>query len=846
MFCDFRMSNNKRFNKMFKKLLLLILLVYFSCQVVGQTVNIYVWTGSLTPANMTARYETAYGAGNVILTQGTDESQFVNHDIVILNQILNTNYPNTLVNSLVTYVQGGGHVVLSSEGCQLADGTQLMSAVWNTLTGDAITETGAGASGTNAPPRFHNSNGPWGLSPDPTITPSTTSYASFGNVPALSVTHQRDATPPSCNNIEGICAVYPSKPSIGQGTLYIQGEIQFPFLNQGQNVQNHGNALALMHYTLLTGDQATLNTLNSWGNNPIGGDLLNDTTFCKGSLSPFTLNSPPAASYSWEDRAGTVLSTAQSFTITDTGKYFLYTVGNPGECDGNDSIHVTYDSLSFDTLTVPTCSNLSNGSIEVTAVNGQSVTNPISYQLDNNPATNNPIFNNLASGSYQVKVTDARGCKDSLIVPVGTLAAPVANFETDTACIGNVTSYTDLSTSGSAIAQWEWRIEGTTANTQNTTYTYNSQGPFSSELKITATNGCFDSITKTVETSANPFVDFSSVSACANTPVVFTNNTMANGKVYNNNFIFSWDFDDGNSSTAANPSNTYTTEGTYDVQLTAVTDKGCIHDTTIPVTVFELPVADFAWGAVCANQPMVLTDQSTVTNGTINNWNWTIDGAVYSGANQNYVYPTGGTDNVSLTVTTVDGCSDNVIIPVTVYALPTARFSTDVSVVKTSNSTVNFINESSGAASYFWLFNNEDVATAENPSYTYRDLSSCGTITNSLRVVSVDGCIDSTSSTLETLGELAFFVPTAFSPDGDGVNDVFMPTYTDLDDIGYSFTIFDRWGTIVFETDQITNSWDGTKNNKLLDQGVYVYRIQTKTFCSTEEQLFKGHVTLIK
>jgi gliding motility-associated-like protein len=1068
-----------------KKLLLISFCLLAIVSVKSQTVSVYIWTGALGEPNTIARYENAFGVGNVTTVTGNDVTQIRNHDVVFFNQIGGT-YPDVLVDSIVSFVQSGGHAVLSTEGRVITNGNFFMSSVWNTLTGDAITETPMGAAGTSSPPRFHNSNGPWGLSPDSTIFPSTTSYASFGNMPPLSVTHQRNLAPSTCNNIEGLSAVFPSKPALGMGTLYIQGEVLFPFYNAGARVVNHAHALTQFHFVMLTGNQAQLDILNTWGNNPIGEDYINDTILCE-NFTPYIVSGPDSASYSWEDRFGSVLDTNRNYTVTDTGKYYLRITANQNGCDGLDSMLVTYDMIGFDTIITSTCANLNNGAIEVINVASDNLTTPINYQLDNNPPVLNNIINSISPGVHQIKVTDARGCSDSLPFTVQSLVVPIPNFEFDTVCEGNQTVFTDLSNPTGQIAQWEWRVDGTTVITQNTsytfnpasflsvelrvegnnscvdsvtklvdilslssagfysdtsclgasttfadtsqpngfiaqwdwridgttvniqhpTYTFNTASSFNVDLKVTGINGCVDStnqtvsvfpsamanfsftsecladstqftdlstpngnisqwqwtidsvlsslqnpiytfdaisnltvnlkitsdkgcadsisknviilsipianfifdtvcfgnstaftdfstptgqivqwewqvngnlfptqntsytfsnssnlltqlkvtnndgcvdsISKLVEVNPDPLVNFYAPPVCLNSPAVFTNLTTESGKLYNTNYMFNWQFDDGNSSLLANPNNMYTLPGVYDVQLFATTEKGCTHDTIIQVTVYENPVADFTSTSVCFNQITGLTDQSSIVNGAINSWAWSIGNDTIKLQNTTFVSPNEGLIPITFIVSSSDGCFDVITKNVTVFSLPEVDFLTDKSEIDKINNSIKFTNQSTGGIFYLWLFDGNNLIADENPYYSFNVNGDCGDVINNKLIVETDnGCIDSITKSINVVGNLLSYVPNAFSPDGDGVNDVFNPQLIDVNPNGYTFQVFNRWGELIFDTDKLGNYWNGYHNNKLAQQGVYVWKIKAKVSCKNEVSNLTGFVTLIK
>ena len=96
--------------------------------------------------------------------------------------------------------------------------------------------------------------------------------------------------------------------------------------------------------------------------------------------------------------------------------------------------------------------------------------------------------------------------------------------------------------------------------------------------------------------------------------------------------------------------------------------------------------------------------------------------------------------------------------------------------------------------------------------------------------------------------ELALNVPNAFTPDGNGVNEVFVPIVLGADEKSYELDIFDRWGGLVFESHKIGEAWDGSlgNNGTKLPEGVFAWRLRLRESISAQRQDIYGHVTLLK
>ena len=217
-----------------------------------------------------------------------------------------------------------------------------------------------------------------------------------------------------------------------------------------------------------------------------------------------------------------------------------------------------------------------------------------------------------------------------------------------------------------------------------TPYKYNAIGSFL--VKVSATNptpdGCngVQQFSFSINIVQGPKADFSfSPNTGCIAPVQFTDLSTPNG---GNLDQWLWDFGDVSTSTIQNPNHTYSTGGTYTVKLRTITLEGCYADTTKTIALSAVPVAGFTNPASgCAGLPVTFTNASTISSGTIAQWNWTWGDATpavnaTTGAAQTHTFATAGTFTVTLTVVSSTGCSSIVFSKsFTVNALPTVTFS---------------------------------------------------------------------------------------------------------------------------------------------------------------------------
>ncbi|MBK5284457.1 MAG: gliding motility-associated C-terminal domain-containing protein, partial [Bacteroidia bacterium] len=246
----------------------------------------------------------------------------------------------------------------------------------------------------------------------------------------------------------------------------------------------------------------------------------------------------------------------------------------------------------------------------------------------------------------------------------------------------------------------------------------------------------------------------------------------------------------------------------------------------------------------CAPVSVQFNDASVSPAGS--NYFWTFGGNGTSSLQNPLVnFTQAGNYTVTLTVTAPGGCSASFSTSaVHVYAQPVASF-----VIAPLSSfigrLISFYDQTvPSTGTWNWNFgDNSGTSTLQNPTYTYSDT---GTFTISLIIITPDGCIDSASSTILIRDfEYALWVPNTFTPNGDGVNDLFITQGIGVDK--FEMTIYDRWGLQVFHTNNWGDAWNGRMNDsgEKCQMGVYVYTI---TAFDNEGKVnhYVGKVTLLR
>ena len=210
------------------------------------------------------------------------------------------------------------------------------------------------------------------------------------------------------------------------------------------------------------------------------------------------------------------------------------------------------------------------------------------------------------------------------------------------------------------------------------------------------------------------------------------------------------------------------------------------------------------------------------------------DGDMSTDANPVHVYTETGTYSVELTVTSlinqkyITTVSSN---PVVVYGTPEVAFNRDTDEDE-AGMEVTFVDLSSNVIEWVWNFGDGVRSTSkeENPTHTYTDE---GTYIVELVGKDINGCKDTMYSKIRVSGmklTLNSLIPTAFSPNGDGRNDVFLPLITMTANLDFEMSIYDRQGNLLFETHDINQGWDGRLkgSGRTALQGTYIWVITLK------------------
>ena len=289
--------------------------------------------------------------------------------------------------------------------------------------------------------------------------------------------------------------------------------------------------------------------------------------------------------------------------------------------------------------------------------------------------------------------------------------------------------------------------------------------------------------------------------------------------------------------------------GTTTYTVTGETN-GCIGTDQVTVTVQDYPSVSFE---AFSESDCALSEITFVntTSGSSSSCSWDMgDGNVLTDCDSVvYTFSETGCFDVTLTVANTGNCQNTSSVTETIClgGNPIADFMSKPLIAYSSDPTFDFINESVGATSYKWNFGDMfGSSLEENPTYTYSN-DNTGFYEVMLVAFNASGCSDTIIKTVEIREELIYWIPNAFTPDDDPFNDVFQPVFASgFDPFDYNLLIFNRWGEIVFESNNAQVGWDGTYGGQKVKDGVYIWKIEFKEKYTDERHVVKGHVTLLR
>ncbi|MBL7690652.1 MAG: PKD domain-containing protein [Flavipsychrobacter sp.] len=446
-------------------------------------------------------------------------------------------------------------------------------------------------------------------------------------------------------------------------------------------------------------------------------------------------------------------------------------------------------------------------------------------------------INGLCDGVYSDFVARTGGvCVSNVLGPVTLVDPPITpgyNFVVRENCKADTVLFTNTSTPAADLT-YTWTFgDGSVSTVTNPQHIYTLPGNYDVTLVITNTR-CVDSISKKIAITNIVKAGFTNVPdsfVCTGVPVTFTNTSLGFQLKY------AWTFGDGKTDTVADPVHVYNRTGTYKIVMALSNNVPCRDTARAVMTVDSISDVSIKLtdSVLCDGKVVTFTGIYADIGSTGIRWSFG-DGSQI--ANQNPV--THGFDGEGSLTVRFDAfyraCPDTFATKkIWVFSHPQTYLGGDTTICPGSNPITLTDGRYDGVPGLRWLW-------------------STGEKTNSIKVttpgsywakVIVDGC--TATDTIEVKQDCYLDVPNAFTPNGDGINDYFLPRPLLARGLAtFKLNIYNRWGQLIFETEKIEGrGWDGRLNGVDQPEGVYVYTIDA-TFIDGQIEKRQGNITLIR
>lgn len=432
-----------------------------------------------------------------------------------------------------------------------------------------------------------------------------------------------------------------------------------------------------------------------------------------------------------------------------------------------------------------------------------------------------------STGSYWIKVVQ-NNCILYDTIKVNVFPVPIPDFKVNDSsqCFNNnmfIFSNNSKISSGTITYQWDFG-DLTKSIAINPTHHYTNPGVYTVKLKTISNNNCTDSIFRKVYINTQPKADFDindSLQCLTANNFLFSNKTDTSGGIG-----YTWSINDNTILKTYDAQHSFISEGTYSVKLVVKSQYNCFDSIIKTLRVFKSPKTNFdipdSIQCLDVNIFKFYNKSDTNLKGTKLIWDFG-DGYTSTITNPIHIYNITGFFDVKLVVDAGTGCKDSIFKKVQIISKSISNFAFDSN---DCSGMVNFNNLSTDANKYKWDFGDGSSSTDTNPQHVFNSIG-----LYSIKLISSknNGCYDTISKQVEIKSvENKMFIPNAFSPNLDGLNDFFQVLGWDYKCDKYRLLIYSRWGQKIYDSDNYPNKepfWDGKFDNNYVPSDVYLYII---------------------
>jgi gliding motility-associated-like protein len=588
------------------------------------------------------------------------------------------------------------------------------------------------------------------------------------------------------------------------------------------------------------------------------------TQFCQGLTATFQNLSFNASTYNWEIfqlPANTLVTTSTqanptiSFPSSGLYRIKLTASGINNSCSDFEERQYKIDSVLVPEFVRPAVQCLTGNNYQFQA--SGSITSNALFIWDfganaSPPVSTNKNPNGITFGTVGPQIVslsvNANGCSKNFKDTVFVVPDAKANFTSDQQfCKGFIVNFINQSSNAD---EFFWNF-GDNESNQDTSqlfepiYTYADTGRYNVML-VAQGPTCSDTLIK--QFYVFPLLEGKVLSA--DTTYCFHNHniTLQAGGFYYENANFEWVYQNTRGTEIVNQNRIdslqFNTVGNYNVLL-IIRENGCVDTSAILIKLYPKAEAAFEADLLkgCMPHQVNFSNLSSSVSPFQSQWIYG-NGKSSSEYSPTYVYPNPGKFSVRLSIQPEWGCKDTVQVfkenYIEVYPLPKPGFKPEPFEASIYDPKIDIGYNGIGAIQSKYIFSDGDTVNAFEMLKTFKDT---GDFWIKQILTNEFGCIDSVTGYVRINPEYRFFIPNTFTPNNDGLNDVFRPLLDGV--VSFEMQIFNRWGQLVFQSNNTEYGWDGTFNNDKAQLGVYAYRIVVrnvfrKTFT------FTGHLNLLR
>lgn len=402
------------------------------------------------------------------------------------------------------------------------------------------------------------------------------------------------------------------------------------------------------------------------------------------------------------------------------------------------------------------------------------------------------------------------------------------NFTNGAGCEGVPVVFSDSSQSFAPIVNYNWSFGDGTSSTQVSPppHVYPSPGTYNVNLKIKGQDGCEADSTKAITIAAIPLPPSLQVfDTCFKQQprLLFSPQVTV---------TYQWQLD-GSTAGSQTPSLSGLATGTHQLNVVAVSPYGCGQPkmTAKDFVIKPIPTVNAVVQDGCTGEPLLFSATQTDNATTIDRWRWQIGSDKFlSGQNVQPVFNQPDSFSVRLWATADNGCTSDTVEK-TVKIAKAFLHANDTTVMR--NNPSQLFAQANGNIVWSPATGLSNAAIA-NPVVTLNEDQ-----TYSLTVTTPEGCTTDGTVRVKVFNGPTVYVPSAFTPNGDGKNDLLLPVYVGIKELK-QFAVFNRWGQLVFTTTDVGKGWEGREAS-----GTFVWMVKAITYLNQPIAL-KGTVTIIR